>query len=180
MKLDPMEILQFWFEELSENEWFMKDDNIDFMISRRFRHHLQLAENGELFVWRILPEGRLAEIILLDQFSRNIYRGTSDAFRNDHVALALAQEMVLMGLDKKLPENYRRFVYMPFMHSESRLIHEIALNLFQDLGVEDALKYEELHKEVIERFGRFPHRNRLLGRSSTPQEHDYLLHNSGF
>lgn len=180
MKKTPDEILNFWFNELKPYEWFRKDELLDGMIRHRFSSYHLMAERGEFYEWRSTPRGRLAEIILLDQFSRNIYRGTPHAFQNDMMALILAEEMVLMGLDKELPPTERAFAYMPFMHSESRKLHEVALSLFESLGNEESLKFERLHKKIIDEFGRFPSRNKILGRSTTIKEQDFLNHHQAF
>lgn len=180
MKRKPEEILDFWFNILSERDWFVKSDDLDDMIRRRFREHLLEAGRGELFYWRDTPTGRLAEILVLDQFSRNIYRGTAEAFQNDALALILAQEMVYLGLHQELSQKQKIFSYMPFMHSESRVIHEEAMHLFTALGDEETLKFEELHKDIIDKFGRFPHRNKIVGRNSTTREEEFLKHHSGF
>lgn len=180
MKRNSEEILDFWFNILSERDWFSKSDEIDDMIRRRFREHLLEAGRGELFYWRENAMGRLAEIIVLDQFSRNIYRGTAAAFQNDALALILAQEMVYLGLNQQLDQKQKIFSYMPFMHSESRVIHEQAIHLFTALGDEETLKFEELHKDIIDKFGRFPHRNKIIGRNSTLREEEFLKQHSGF
>lgn len=180
MNKTPQDILNFWFGELSSDQWFMIDENLDDMIRHRFFSCLQSAEKGELFYWREGAEGRLAEIIILDQFSRNIYRGQSEAFKNDPIALILAQELVATGLDKTLPEVKRMFAYMPFMHSESRIVHNEALKLFIELGDDECYRYEELHKAIIDKFGRFPHRNKMLGRSTTRSEKEFLEKHPGF
>ena len=132
------------------------------------------AARGELWAWRETASGRLAEIIVLDQFSRNIYRDTPLSFAQDAQALTLAQKLVATALDKKLPIDQRAFAYMPYMHSESPKVHEQAVALFSQPGLEDNLSYELRHKAVIERFGRFPHRNAILGRASTAQELEFL------
>jgi uncharacterized protein (DUF924 family) len=134
-----------------------------------------------LFAWRATPEGRLAEVLVLDQFSRNVYRDTPQAFAQDALALALAQELVTSGQDRSLPLAQRSFAYMPYMHSESALVHAQAALLFAQPGMEDTLRFEVRHKEIIDRFGRYPHRNALLGRSSTPEELAFLSEpGSGF
>jgi uncharacterized protein (DUF924 family) len=127
-----------------------------------------------LFEWRATPEGRLAEIIVLDQFSRNLFRDSPLAFASDDMALVLAQEAVRTGADQALPQQQRLFLYMPYMHSESRRIHAIALSLFESLGLAENLQYERAHKAIIDRFGRFPHRNAVLGRESTAEELEFL------
>jgi uncharacterized protein (DUF924 family) len=120
------------------------------------------------------PEGRLAEIIVLDQFSRNVWRDTPRAFAQDALALALAQELVASGQDRSLPVAQRSFAYMPYMHSESALIHEQAVALFSQPGMADTLRFELQHKAIVDRFGRYPHRNAILGRSSTAKELAFL------
>ena len=123
----------------------------------------------------------MAEIIVLDQFSRNIYRDQAQAFAYDSLALALAQEAISLQLDAQLSPEQRSFLYMPFMHSESKLMHEYALKLFQRLGNEINLSFEKKHKIIIDRFGRYPHRNEILGRTSTAEELEFLTQpNSSF
>ncbi|EAO7613966.1 DUF924 domain-containing protein, partial [Salmonella enterica] len=124
--------------------------------------------------WRKTAEGRLAEIIVLDQFSRNLFRDSPQAFAQDSLALALAQEAISLNLDQQLSPEQRAFLYMPFMHSESKLIHEFALKLFQRLGNPTNLEFEKKHKVIIDRFGRYPHRNQILGRESTDEELTFL------
>ena len=164
----------FWFEELAPKQWFAKDPGLDAEISIRFKAILERAQQSELWRWRITPEGRLAEVIVLDQFSRNIYRNDPRAFASDPLALALAQEAIAVGDDRQLPTERRRFLYMPFMHSESAAIHEAAVSLFDQPGLEDNLRFELAHKDIIDRFGRYPHRNAVLGRESTPEELAFL------
>lgn len=173
-------VLDFWFKELGPDKWFESSDSTDNLIKSRFQTIHSMATKGELFQWRQSPEGRLAEIIVLDQFSRNIYRGTPGAFANDEVALALAQEMVARELDLKLSVEQRAFVYMPYMHSESKIIHDEAVKLFSIPGLENNYKFEILHKEIIDRFGRYPHRNKILNRTSTAEEKEFLLTHKGF
>ena len=176
-KLEPMQlqsILHFWFTELTSKQHFTKDAALDDTIRTRFSPTLEAAARCELFAWRATPEGRLAEILVLDQFSRNVYRDTARAFVQDTLALALAQELMASGQDRSLPTAQRVFAYMPYMHSESALIHEQALELFAQPGMENNLDFERRHKAIIDRFGRYPHRNAILGRSSTPEELAFL------
>ena len=170
---DAQALLDFWFVEHGSKDWYGGKAEFDTKISNRFMLTLKQAERCELFAWRDTPEGRVAEIIVLDQFSRQLYRGSGNAFKNDPLALALAQEAVSQGLDMKLSETQQQFLYMPYMHSESVAIHEEAMGLFRKLN-EDIFKYEEKHFEVIKRFGRFPKRNDALGRTSTPDEIAYI------
>ena len=168
------DILHFWFDELTDKQHFVKDMALDEMIRNRFGATLAAAAQCELFAWRTTPTGRLAEIIVLDQFSRNVYRDTPRAFAQDALALALAQELVASGQDQLLSTAERRFAYMPYMHSESALIHAQAVQLFTQPGLEDGLSFELRHQVIIDRFGRFPHRNALLGRASTAEETAFL------
>ena len=175
------DVINFWFNEITPKQWWKKDAQLDAVVKQRFSGLHSSAGKGELYEWRNEPLGRLAEIIVLDQFSRNIYRGTPLAFASDPLALCLSQEAIRTGDDRNLPSKKKCFCYMPFMHSESKIIHEIALKLFTDLGDASNLKYELEHKKIIDRFGRYPHRNEILGRASTPDEIEFLKQpGSGF
>jgi uncharacterized protein (DUF924 family) len=170
----PGDILEFWFVHTRPAQWWKVDRAFDALIAQRFGDLHTCAAQGELSSWRNHAEGRLAEVLVLDQFSRNIHRGTPRAFAQDGMALVLAQEAVASGADLNLPALQRSFLYMPFMHSESRAVHEVALALFTALGDENNLKFEQRHKIIIDRFGRYPHRNAILGRESTPEEVEFL------
>lgn len=167
-------VLEFWFNELEPKQWFVKDRDLDAMIEARFSLLVEQARAGELFSWRVTPQGRLAEIILIDQFSRNIFRDKPESFSADPVALVLAQEAIGAGADQRLDVQERAFLYMPFMHSESQAIHEQAVVLFDQPGLEYNLEFEYKHKAIIDRFGRYPHRNEILGRKSTEEEIAFL------
>lgn len=170
----PEAVLRFWFEELAPAQWWKVDAGLDRTIAERFGDVHARAGRSELFAWRRTPEGRLAEVIVLDQFSRNIHRGHALAFANDVLALALAQEAVAAGADLALPPPRRLFLYMPYMHSESQAIHAVAEPLFRERAPQDNHDFELRHKAIIDRFGRYPHRNEMLGRPSTPQELAFL------
>lgn len=173
--MTPETVLVFWFKELEEKQWFIKDSALDQHITERFSDFHAAACAGELYQWRKTAHGRLAEIIVLDQFSRNMYRGMPQSFASDAMALVLAQEAVSLGLDKKLVTTQEQaFLYMPYMHSESDIIHEIAVDLFAQPGLEHNHEFELKHKKIIDRFGRYPHRNDILGRPSTPDEIAFL------
>jgi len=179
--VDAAEVNNFWFIEIDPKKWWGKDAGFDELIRQRFLDIHRHAVLCELFSWREEPSGRLAEIIILDQFSRNIYRNRPESFANDAMALALAQAAIDCGADKALTASEKSFLYMPFMHSESLLIHEVAMQLYAQEGLEFNFEFEKKHKSVIERFGRYPHRNRILGRVSTPAELEYLQQpGSGF
>lgn len=170
----PADILDFWFSEIQPAQWWSKSDDFDRLIAARFGAVLQAAARCELYAWRATPAGRLAEVIVLDQFSRNIHRGDAQAFANDALALGLAQEAVAAGADKGLLLAQRAFLYMPYMHSESAAIHALAVALFSQPGLEHNLDFELRHKAIIDRFGRYPHRNAVLGRASTAEEAAFL------
>ena len=173
------DILHFWFDELTDKQHFAKDAALDEIIRSRFGATLEAAARCELFAWRVSSsgvsaEGALAEIIVLDQFSRNVFRDTPRAFAQDSLALALAQVLVAIGQDQLLSPAQRRFAYMPFMHSESPLIHAQAVQLFAQPGLVDGLDFELRHQAIITRFGRYPHRNAVLGRTSSAEELAFL------
>ncbi len=168
------DILHFWFDDIDSGLWWEQDAALDQIITDRFRPLHDQAIRCELFEWRQFPDGRLAEIILLDQFSRNMYRDTPKAFLYDALALSLAQEAIARGDDTQLTEVQRAFMYLPFMHSESLRIHEEAVHLYTKLGSDSHLNFEHQHKVIIERFGRYPHRNIILGRASTKEEIAFL------
>ena len=172
------EVIRFWFEELKPEDWFKKSEALDQEMRERFEELYWKASRGELFHWRATAEGRLAEILLLDQIPRNIFRGTAQAFATDSLALVLAQEGLTQA--QELPVVQRGFFYMPFMHSESLTIHEEDLRLFDQPGLEKRLKYEKMHMDILQQFGRYPHRNAILGRPSTKEEEEYLKGHSGF
>lgn len=168
------DVLDFWFEEAGYSQWFSQDDEFDAEVRTRFAATHAAAIAGELWHWRKTPEGRLAEVIVLDQFSRNLFRQDPRAYAYDGMALALAQVAISCGADEKLERGQRSFLYMPFMHSESAAMHEVAVQMFMAIGDENTLKYEMLHKKIIDRFGRYPHRNAVLGRDTTTEEAAFL------
>lgn len=175
------DVLEFWFEKTEPSQWWKKDDAFDRVIVGRYSALHRAATRCELFDWRNEPRGRLAEVIILDQFSRNMFRDSPLCFAQDALALALAQEAIACGADKALTPVERSFLYMPYMHSESLKIHEVAVELFRSNGIPGNLDYELKHKAIIERFGRYPHRNAILGRESTAEEIEFLkLPGSGF
>ena len=167
-------VLDFWFKEINAQQWWTKSAEFDQLIWSRFGSLHAAAARCELYAWRETPSGRLAEIIVLDQFSRNMYRDQPQAFACDAMALALAQTAVATQADAVLEIQQRAFVYMPYMHSESPLIHSTAQTLFSQAGLESSLASEQHHKAILDRFGRYPHRNPILGRNSTPEELAFL------
>lgn len=182
----PEEILSFWFTRLPHEKgsgearkvWFLKDSAFDQEILTRFGAVYAQAVAGELDHWQETPEGTLALILLLDQFPRNMFRGTPQAFATDDKALALAKAAIERGFDQSLPPIKRWFVYLPLMHSEDLLDQHHCVDQFHSLrdhpDITSASTYAEKHRDVIARFGRFPHRNSILGRASTPEEEEFL------
>ncbi|MBK1779987.1 DUF924 domain-containing protein [Advenella sp. WQ 585] len=164
------DVLHFWFVESTPQMWFQGGNTYDQAIRERFGDTCEAAARGECDEWRATMQGRLAEIIVLDQFSRNIWRDTPQAFSQDGIALVLAQEAIKLPEYQTLSAMEKKFVIMPFMHSESRLIHEKALVLFTELGDVATLEHEIQHKGMIDKFGRYPTRNKILGRASSEEE----------
>jgi uncharacterized protein (DUF924 family) len=175
------DVLRFWFEDLTPEQWWQKDDELDKTIMNKFESIHRQASQCELYSWRHSAKGRLAEIIILDQFSRNIFRDIDKAFSQDPLALSLSQQAIEVGADKELSPIERSFLYMPYMHSESLMIHEQACELFEANGNENNYKFELLHFDIIKEFGRYPHRNAILNRKSTSAEIAFLKQpNSSF
>ena len=168
------EVLAFWFNEIDPKSWWTADPAFDRLIQERFGQTLEQACRAELHAWRATPQGRLAEVLVLDQFSRNVYRNTPRAFAQDPMALALAQEAIAAGAPAALSAVQRSFLYLPFMHSESPAIHAWAERLYRDNGIPLNYDFELKHKLIIDRFGRYPHRNEILGRASTVEEIEFL------
>ena len=176
--MDWKTVYDFWFTELSADQWFALSPELDKKITERFSDLLLKAAAGELSHWRHSAQGALCEVIVLDQFSRNIYRATPQAFAQDPQALTLAQFAIEKGLDKQLSTTEVGFLYLPFMHSESIEIHKKAMALFKG---HPSYEFEVAHKEIIEKFGRYPHRNAILARTSSADELTFLTQpNSSF
>ena len=186
-------ILAFWFEEkaLSAPQidhrmdvWFGEDEVFDHECKKEFSADVELASEGKLDHWAHQPRGRLALIILLDQFRRNIHRNTAAAFEKDRMALKLCVEGAMQKIDRSLKPIERAFFYMPLQHAESRKVQAKSVELFQKLAAsvsptfretfETMAQFAELHRDIVEQFGRFPHRNKLLNRQNTPEEEEYL------
>ena len=168
------DVIQFWFGELTQKDWFGGSPELDARIRERFGATHDAVAAGETFQWRSAPQGRLAEVIVLDQFSRNMFRGSGRAFAYDSLALVLAQETVAQRLDEQLDTAQRKFLYTPYIHSESLVIQDEGLRLFTPVGDENTLKFVHMHIDVLKRFGRFPKRYAVLGRESTPEELEYI------
>ena len=167
------DVLRFWFVEHGQDDWFGGKPEFDVALAEQFAETHPRVALGEAWAWRQTPEGRLAEIIVLDQFSRQLHRGSPEAFAQDKMAVALAQEAIAAGADAAIAMDRRMFLFMPFMHAESLVIQEEGCKHFAQFG-EDLMKFMTGHRDCIARFGRFPFRNKALGRVSTPEELAYM------
>jgi uncharacterized protein (DUF924 family) len=172
----PDDVLDFWFgpDPVERPEWFRADPAFDRTIAERFGALIEEALLGRLHDWAAAPRSALARVIVLDQFTRNAFRGTPRAFAGDPLALEAARRMVRERQDEALPDLQRTFVYLPFEHAEDIEAQREALRLFARLEGGDQGGWAQKHHDVIARFGRFPHRNAILGRSSTPEEIEFL------
>ena len=174
------QILTFWFEECTPEDWFTADPARDTAMSVRFGDLHARAAAGELSDWGARGDGAMAEILLLDQFSRNIYRDKPEAFACDELARLRAKRALDHHYDEMAPDPWKIFFYLPFEHSESKPDQALALALISRLGDEAYTRYAQSHKDIIDRFGRFPYRNKILGRESTPEETAFLADWRGF
>lgn len=169
----PETVLAFW-RAAGLEKWFKKDAAFDDAIRRRFLETHEAAASGRLAHWEETAEGALALLIVLDQFARNMFRGSACAFAADPLARAVAERAIARGFDRQTPLRERQFFYLPFEHSESLTDQERCVALFRATGDAEAVKWAELHADIIRRFGRFPHRNAALGRATTPEEQAFL------
>ena len=171
--ISPIDVLDFWWEAGPE-KWFARSDKFDAAIRKTFEPTMISAREGSLDDWADTAHGCLALIILLDQFPRNVYRNDPQAFASDAKALELAALAVSQGFDRAFPKNARAFFYLPFEHAEDMAAQERSVDLCRRLGIQDYYHYALIHMDVIRRFGRFPHRNEVLGRDTTPEEQAFL------
>lgn len=171
---DARAVLDFWFKESGPEKWFVKDEAFDGEIRDRFGTVYRRAYDGDVDDWIETAEGCLALVIVLDQFPRNLFRDDPRAFATDARARILLQNALDKEFDKALDARQRQFLYLPLQHSEDRRDQELSVKLNATLGNEDVLKYAQAHKDIIDRFGRFPHRNTILGRESTTEETEFL------
>ncbi len=174
----PNDVLSFW-RAAGPQKWFAKDDAFDTEVRSRFLPTYEAAAAGRFFDWEATPEHALALTVTLDQFPRNMFRNDARAFAADPIARAVADRALLRGFDQQVPVDERQFFYLPFEHSENMSDQERCCALVRTLGNADILRWAELHADVIRRFGRFPHRNAVLGRATTPAEREFL-DNDGF
>ncbi len=169
----PADIVRFW-QEAGPDLWFRKDAGFDARITARFAQAHEEAAAGRLAAWEDHAEGVYALLLLLDQFPRNMFRNSPRAFATDAMAVAIAQRAIAQDFDQAYPNPERRFFYIPFMHAEDLALQELCVDLTARSGDEEAHKYAVIHRDIIRDFGRFPHRNAVLGRSTTKAEQDFL------
>jgi uncharacterized protein (DUF924 family) len=169
----PQEIVAFW-QEAGPERWFAKDDAFDAAIRERFLETYEAAARGDLNEWELEHEGALAVILLLDQFPRNMFRGTRRAYATDDTALLAAERAIDRGHDRAVDPSLRRFFYLPFMHAEDPAMQERSVTLNEEFGDPESIKYAHHHREIVARFGRFPHRNAILDRGTTAEEAAFL------
>ena len=176
MKNSQSDILDFWFEETQPQQWFQVSEAFDALLHERFMDDYDKASEGIYDDWKKDADGCLALVLLLDQFPRNMFRGKAQAFSTDAKALVVSKYALSKGFDQLLTPVKRRFLYLPFEHSENLLDQRKCAELFEKMKKDDPLGYEYAlkHLKVIEEFGRFPHRNKILGRMNTPEEEAYL------
>ena len=168
------DILDFWFSDRVKALWFNSTAEFDREITQRFEDLVVKAGAGELDHWQQTPEGCISLIILLDQLPLNMYRGKPGSFSYEDKALDVVRQGLASNIDQSLSDTMRTFFYMPLMHSESLADQDLAIQLYEESGLESNLRFAKHHRELIQRFGRFPHRNAILGRVSTPEEMAYL------
>jgi uncharacterized protein (DUF924 family) len=166
------EIVRFW-REAGPERWFSRDDALDALCRERFLETYEAAARGDLPEWELEPEGALALLILLDQMPRNMFRGTRRAWATDASAVLVAERTIDRGFDRQVAPDMRRFFYLPFMHAEDAAAQERSVALNAELGA-DSAEYARHHRDIVARFGRFPHRNAILERESTPEELAFL------
>jgi len=178
--MTPNDVLTFWFSDGARARWFERDAAFDEEVRRSFADAYENARQGRLSDWEQTPLGLLALVIVLDQFPRNLFRGSARAYESDASALRLAQSGLASRFDAGLEPEQRQFLYMPYMHSEALAVQDQSVALFTPLDVEDAADSAREHRDIIARFARFPHRNAALGRRSTGEEEEFLASHGGF
>lgn len=180
MTTTPQAVLDYWFKELDRSVWFNATAKLDAQIRHRFEHTYQQALAGELTGWQQNAQGCLALIIVLDQFPLNMYRNMAIAFEGEQAARDIAAHAISRGFDAQLDGAQKAFLYMPYMHSEDLADQDRAIALFERAGLADNAKWARHHREIVRRFGRFPHRNALLGRPSSAAEEAWLQSEEAF
>jgi len=177
---EALQILDFWFSSRVKPHWFHSTPELDDEIRERFEALWQQGARGELDPWGETAAGALALVILLDQFPLNMYRGRPEAFSTETRSRTVADAAIARGLDQQLDPEQRSFLYLPFMHSEDLEDQDRSVTLFSQPGLEYNLQWATHHRDIVARFGRFPHRNEILGRESSPEEKAWLESEDGY
>lgn len=178
--LQPQDVLDFWFAPEHETLWFRSTPQFDARVRARFAPLWQAARAGRLAGWEQTPQGALALVILLDQMPLNMFRGEAKSFASEAQAREVARRAVARGFAQPLTDAGKAFLYMPFMHSEKEADQDTSVALYEAAGLHDNLKFARHHRDIVRRFGRFPHRNAILGRASTPEEEAWLASAAAF
>jgi uncharacterized protein (DUF924 family) len=173
VSVTPQDVVSFW-QAAGADKWFTKDTAFDAAVRERFLAVYEAAAAGALGDWEATPQGALALLIALDQFPRNMFRGSARIYAADAIARAVAERALAHGFDRAVAQDLRTFFYLPFMHSEMLADQERSVALYRALGDAESLRYAEDHADIVRRFGRFPHRNDILGRESTAEEQAFL------
>lgn len=176
----PQDVRDFWFSDRMQPYWFEKSDEIDRQIIQLFGETYEAAHAGRLQHWLENAADALALAIVLDQFPRNMFRGSGRSFESNDLALSVARQALDRGLDQQVDTAARSFFYLPFMHSEDLEDQQRSVRLYEDLGDQESLRFAMEHRDIVADFGRFPHRNAVLGRDSTPAEAAFLKTHAGF
>ncbi len=174
MAKSPEEILDFWFSAEMKPAWFQSTPELDQELKQRFESTWEMAAKGLLDDWRLTAEGCLALGIVLDQFPLNMFRGDAKSFSTELLAVEVCLTAVKQGLDQKIDTDKLAFLYMPLMHSENMDYQDLSIELFNKANLKENLRFAKHHREIVKKYGRFPHRNKILGRVSTQEELDYL------
>jgi uncharacterized protein (DUF924 family) len=179
-RITPQTILDFWYSKAMQDRWFSSTPALDDEIRSQFEALWRKAAAGELDEWKETPEGCLALAIVLDQLPLNMFRGKAESFSTEQQAVRIARQAIDKGYDRRLPAGRLAFLYMPLMHSENLADQDLSVRLFEAEKLESNLRFAQHHRELIRKYGRFPHRNGLLGRKSTPEEIEYLASRKAF
>lgn len=179
-QITPQGIIDFWYSKEMQERWFSSTPALDDEIRSQFEALWRKAAAGKLDEWKETPEGSLALAIVLDQLPLNMFRGKAESFETEQLAVETAKHAIDKGYDQRLPADRRAFLYMPLMHSENLADQDLSVKLFETAKLESNLRFALHHRELIRKYGRFPHRNRLLGRLSTPDEIEYLASREAF
>lgn len=174
------EIIKFWFDEIDSALWFNSTPEFDTVLKDKFEQVVDAALNNEFSSWQTTAEGCLALVIVLDQFPLNIYRGEPKSFAGESISREVARKAIEQKLDQQLEGPKKAFLYLPFMHSENMADQNLSVELFEKAGLKENLRFAKHHRDIVKRFGRFPHRNEILGRENTDDELDYLKSENAF